>query len=86
VTAVEWFTLFQSSRFLGLRNLGLLNIVFTTMEIPIFYALYSAHRRTDRALATLAMIVAFIGVAVFLATNRAFSMLALSSRYAAAAT
>ena len=35
MTAVEWFTLFQSSRFLGLRNLGLLNIVFTTMEIPI---------------------------------------------------
>jgi hypothetical protein len=85
-TAVDWLTLFQSSRFLGLRNLGLLNIVFTLMEIPMFYALYAAHRRTNRAFASLAMIVAFMGVAVFLATNRAFPMLALSGRYAAATT
>ncbi len=85
-TAVDWFTLFQRSRFLGLRNLGLLNIVFNCMELPLFYALYAAHRRTHRAFAGLSMIAAFIGVAVFLATNRAFSMLALSGRYTAAAT
>lgn len=84
-TAVDWFTLFQRSRFLGLRNLGLLNIVFTCMELPLFYALCAAHRRSSRAFAGLSMILAFIGVAVFLATNRAFSMMALSDRYAAAA-
>jgi len=44
VTAIDWFMLLQSNRFLGLRDLGLLNIVFTSMEIPIFLALYAAHR------------------------------------------
>jgi hypothetical protein len=84
--AVDWFTLFQQSRFLGLRNLGLLNIFFTCLSIPVFYALYDAHRRGQRVFAGLSMIVAFIGVAVFLATNRAFPMMALSDRYAAAGT
>lgn len=86
VSAADWFTLFQSSRFLGLRNLGLLNIFFTILSIPVFYALYAVHRRSLPAFAGLALIVAFIGATVFLSTNRAFPMLALSARYAAAAT
>jgi hypothetical protein len=86
VTAVEWFTLYRSHPFLGMRNLGLLNIFFTVLSIPVSYALYAAHRRTHRAFAGLSLLVALLGVAVFLATNRAFPMLELSSRYAAAAT
>jgi len=30
-TAVDWFTLFRNSPFMGLRNLGLLNIFFTVL-------------------------------------------------------
>jgi hypothetical protein len=84
VTVNDWFTLFHNNWFLGLRNLGLLNIIITTLGIPIFFALFSAHRRVNITYAALAMVIAFIGVAVFLATNRAFSMLDLSSQYAAA--
>ena len=84
VTVIDWFTLFQNNWFLGLRNLGLLNIIITTLGIPIFFALFGAHRRVNITYAALAMVIAFIGVAVFLATNRAFSMLDLSSQYAAA--
>ena len=85
-TVVDWFTLFQNHWFLGLRNLGLLNIVLTALAIPIFFALYAAHRRTNQAYAALAMIIAFIGIATFFATNRAFPMLELSRQYAAATT
>ena len=84
--AVGWFALLQDNWFLGLRNLGLLNIVITGLGIPPFFALFVAHRRKNPTCAGLAMIAAFIGVAVFLATNRAFPMLELSSRYAAATT
>ncbi len=84
--AVGWFALLQDNRFLGLRNLGLLNIVITGLGIPTFFALFVAQRRKHQAGAGLAMITAFIGIAVFLATNRAFPMLELSSRYAAATT
>ena len=85
-TVINWFTLFQDNWFLGLRNLGLLNIVITVLGIPTFFALYAAHRRVNQVYAALAMIISFIGIAVFLATNRAFPMLELSSQYAAATT
>ena len=85
-TVVEWFALLQSNWFLGLRNLGLLNIIMTTLGIAMTYALYAAHRKGNPAFAALAMIVSFMGVSVFFATNRAFPMLDLSMRYAAATT
>ena len=83
-TVLDWFALFQDNWFLGLRNLGLLNIAITVLGIPAYFALYGAHRRVNPVYAALAMIIAFIGVATFLATNRAFPMLELSRQYAAA--
>lgn len=85
-TVFDWFTLFQNNWFMGLRNLGLLNIFFTALGIPTFFALYGAHRRTSQTLAALAMIVSFIGAAVFYATNRAFAMLDISNQYVLATT
>jgi hypothetical protein len=85
-TVFDWFTLFQNNSFMGLRNLGLLNIFFNALALPIFFALYGAHRRTSQTLAALAMIISFVGVAVFYATNRAFAMLDLSHQYALATT
>ena len=85
-TVFDWFTLFQNNWFMGLRNLGLLNILFYALDIPIFFALYGAHRKASQTLAALAMIISFIGVAVFYATNRAFAMLDLSNQYALATT
>src|SRR6266542_1399554 len=85
-TVFDWFALFQNNSFMGLRNLGLLNILFNALAIPTFFALFGAHRKTSQTLAALAMIVSFIGVAVFYATNRAFAMLDLSNQYALATT
>ena len=85
-TVVDWFTLLQSNWFLGLRNLGLLNIVMVALGIPMTYALYFVHRDKNQAFAGLALMISLIGTAVFYATNRAFPMLDLSLRYAAAAT
>lgn len=85
-SVVDWFTLFHDNWFMGLRNLGLLNIVLNLLSIPIFFALYGAHRRTHAAPAALAMILSFIGLAIFFSTNRAFSMLDLANQYAAATT
>lgn len=85
-TVFDWFTLFQNNWFMGLRNLGLLNILFYALDIPIFFALYGAHRKTSQTLAGLAIIISFIGVAVFYATNRAFAMLDISNQYVLATT
>jgi hypothetical protein len=83
-TVDDWFRLFQNNWFLGLRNLGLLNIIMTALGIPMFFALYAAHQKVNQPFAALAMIISFIGVAVFYATNRAFPMLDLSRQYASA--
>ena len=85
-SVTDWFTLFQNNWFLGLRNLGLLNIVMIMMGIPMFFALCIAHRNFDLPYAALALMISFIGVAVFYGTNRAFPMLDLSNQYAAATT
>lgn len=86
-TVIEWFMLFQENWFMGLRNLGLLNILLNSMGILTFFALYAAHRQTAyKPYAMLAMIIAFLGVGVFYATNRAFAMLYLSNQYAIASS
>jgi hypothetical protein len=86
-TVLNWFNLLQQNPFMGLRDLGLLNILLNTLAIPIFFALWAAHRRSpQRPSATLAGLIAVPGVGVFYATNRAFAMWDLSNRYAAAAT
>lgn len=83
-TVTEWFALLQANPFLGLRNLGLLNIIMTALGIPLTFSLYWVHRKTNPSMAALALILALIGTAVFYATNRAFPMYDLSARYAAA--
>lgn len=86
VTVTDWFTLLQSNPFMGLRNLGLLNMGFNALAVPVFLALYFAHRKTAPVPALFALLATFFGSAVFFATNRALPMLELSGQYAAAAT
>ena len=81
-TVIDWFMLYQTNPFMGMRNLGLLNFFLVGLSILFNYAIYAAHRRVERPLAGLALIVSIIGIAVFYATNRAFAMLALSNQYA----
>jgi hypothetical protein len=84
-TVLDWFTLFQENPFMGLRNLGLLNIFLDALGILTYFALYAAHRENPyQPYAALAAIISFLGIGVFLATNRAFPMLALSQQYTAA--
>jgi hypothetical protein len=86
-TVIDWFLLFQQNSFMGLRNLGLLNIFLNTLGIFTYFALYAAHRKeANKPYAVLAMIISFLGIGVFYATNRAFAMLALSNQYAAASS
>jgi hypothetical protein len=86
VTVIDWFTLFQNNWFLGLRNLGLLNLIGAAFLTPAFLAMYFALRRENKPWAALGAILFFMGMAVYLASNRAFAMLSLSGQYASAAT
>jgi hypothetical protein len=48
--------------------------------------LYAVLKQSSKSWATVATVFIFVGMAVYLATNTAFSMLSLSHQYAAAAT
>jgi Domain of unknown function (DUF4386) len=87
MTAIDWFALFQINWFFGMRNLGLLpNILTLCLLIPVFMALYTAHRNTNQAQAALALILSLLGTAIYLSNNAAFPMLTLSTKYANATT
>jgi hypothetical protein len=85
-TIYDWFALFQDNWLHGLRDLGLLDVIVMSLNVPIFFALFGTHRHKDQTCAAFAAILSFIGTAIFLSNNVAFPMLSLSRDYAAATT
>lgn len=85
-TVIDWFILLKNNPFLGLRNLGLLNIVMTAAGIPLVFSLYSIHQKENPSFSALALIISLVGAAIFYSTNRAFPMLDLSAQYAIASS
>jgi hypothetical protein len=85
-TVTDWFTLFQNNWLLGLRDLGLLDIIVTTLNVPLFFALYGVHRRVNSVHAAFAAVLTFVGTAILISNNVAFPMFTLSREYAAATT
>ena len=84
LTIDSWFDLLQRNWFMGMRNLGLINIMATTLMIPPFLSLCALHSKDNAAWASLSLIFFITGYAIFMADNVAFPMLALSKKYAAA--
>ena len=85
-TVIDYFTLLQQNRFLGLVDLGLFDIAALTLLVPMFLAVYIALRRASASFMAIATTLSLVGIAVYLATETAFSLLSLSSQYAAATT
>ncbi|MFN2266363.1 MAG: DUF4386 family protein [Anaerolineales bacterium] len=83
---LEWFQVFQDNQVTGLFYLGLGDVVIMILWVPMSLGLYSVLKGTNRTWSLIATAVTLVGVAVYLATNTAFSMLALSQEYAVAST
>ncbi|HAG10463.1 MAG TPA: hypothetical protein DCK76_03545 [Desulfotomaculum sp.] len=85
-TALEHFAVFHDNWLVGLLTLDLLGMISYLVFVPTTLALYVALRRTSESGAAIGMVLFFIGIAAFFATNTAFSVLSLSNQYAAATT
>lgn len=85
-TVLEWFLVFEDSPITGLFFLGLADIIIMILWGPITLALYIVLKEANRIWSLIAIPFVFVGMAVYLATNTAFSMLSLSQEYAVAAT
>ena len=85
-SVIDWFTLFHTNRLVGLTFFNVFDMVNYLLVGLIFLALYAALRQVNRSYMTLATALALLGIAVYLASNQAFSMLTLSHQYAVATT
>lgn len=85
-TVGGFFSLFEQNAVVGLLALDLLLMASWILSALMFVALYAALRRTRESLVTIALVAQLVGLAVYFASNTAFSMLTLSQQYAAATT
>jgi hypothetical protein len=83
-SAIDWFTLLQQNRFVGLCLLNVVDLVNYALVGLIFLALYGALRRASKSAMLIATASGLIGIAVYFASNQAFAMFSLSEQYAAA--
>ena len=84
LSVVEWFAQFQNNWLLGLRNLGLFNMITPILTLPLYLALYHIHRKSAPAYSALALILFIMGAVIYDANNKSLSMMVLSQKYAAA--
>jgi hypothetical protein len=84
--AATWFAVFQQSPFNGLYALGIFNIAYMFAMLPVYAALFWAHRRQQGIQAALVLIVFLLATAIYCSTNAAIPMLVLSNKYALAQT
>ena len=85
-TVGGFFSMFQQNAVVGLLALDLLLMASWILSALMFVALYAAMRRTREAVVTVALIAELVALAVYFASNTAFSMLSLSQQHAAATT
>jgi hypothetical protein len=85
-TAQEGFHILAENRLLGLLRLDVLTILVMPLYYLLFLGLYGALKETNGVISLLAVALGFAGVTLVLATPSAFSFLALSDKFAAAAS
>lgn len=86
VSIAAWYAQLHDNSLLGLRNLDLLNVCISVVSLPMYVALYGAHRKTSQGWALTALLVVATGTAIFVANNAALPMLELSKQYATSST
>ncbi len=80
------YQMLQANRLIGLLRLDLLTVLLMPLYYVLFLGFCVALWRIDHVGAALSALLVFAGLTLFLASPSAFSYLALSDRYAAAAT
>ena len=86
VSVEGWFALLQSNPLVGLVLLNVFDLVEYALLGLVFLAVCAALWQTNRSAMLVATVFGLVGMMVYFASNQAFAMLALSERYAAAAT
>lgn len=85
-TAQEYFSLYETDRFIGILRDDFTSIIIISLYLVTFSCLYIALKRINTIYVTFLTILVFIGVLCCFATHSGFSMIHLSDQYAVATT
>jgi hypothetical protein len=80
-TARESFEMLRQNRLAGLLRLDVLSVLVMPLYYVLFLSLFRTLLKAGEALVTLATLLVFAGLTLFLATPSAFSWLSLSDRF-----
>lgn len=81
---IDWYALLQTNRLLGLAYLNIFDLVNYALVGLMFLALYVVLSRANKGYMAIAASLGFLGIAVYFASNTAFSLQSLSDQYAVA--
>jgi hypothetical protein len=85
-SAIEWFAVYQDNWFRGVYALGVFNIVYMIMMLPVYFALFGAHFEKQAIAAALTIIIFLTALSIYISNNAAIPLLVLSGKYSLAAT
>jgi hypothetical protein len=80
----EWLTLLHTNRMLGLAYLNVFDLVNGVLIALVLLGLFAALHEGNRGAMTVSVGLGFLGVATYLASNTALSLLGLADAYASA--
>ena len=87
-TIIDWFSLFQRNKILGLFYINAFDIFSIALLGIMFLALYIALRRYNESYMAIAVFLVFLGITVFVSARAELvpAFISLSNQYAAATT
>lgn len=80
-TALEWFTLLEGNKVVGLILLGIVDLINYALVGLIFLAVYGALHKANEVAIGLAAMFSVISLSVYFASNQVLSFLYLSQQY-----
>jgi hypothetical protein len=85
-SALDWFTLLQENRILGVISLDAFDIFNHILVGLMFLVIYIPLKRTNKSRILVATVLGIVGATLYIASNVAFSMLSLSDQFVIATT
>lgn len=76
--------MYNRNWFMGMRYMGLMNLFYATLMMPVFYALYGVHKDSNKIFVSFALLIALLGYSIFISDNVSLPILELSKKFSAA--
>jgi len=81
LTIEQLFDMYHRNWFMAMRNMGLMNIIASTLMLPVYFALYGLYRNNLKVFVSFSLILSFVGYSIFMSDNASFAFLELAGKY-----